>query len=80
MHDGVHLCQDPQTDFALTRGSFGAQQGEPHLPSAWAHDLGKEKRRKTFEIVLGSLERLFLAFTVDSQEQATLSAGQSGMG
>ena len=74
----VQLCHDPPTQFAVIPRMFGRQQGEPHLSSARAHN---PRRARTFdEVERGSLERLFPRFTEDSQEQATLSAGQSGVG
>ena len=59
--------QDPQNEFALLRESHTILEQENA-----ARVLG--------EVVFGSLDMLFPGFTDDTQEQATLSAGQSGHG
>ena len=38
MHERLQLCQDPQTEFALLRESFGSQPHQPHPASSRSHN------------------------------------------
>ena len=81
MHERVQLCQDPQTEFALLRESLGVRRindilrvhGHAILQAQWAAEIYDEVGQQ-------SLERLFPGYTEDSMTQATLKAGQSGIG
>ena len=80
MHERVQLCQDPQTEFALLRESLGAITN--HFLRVHGHTILQEQRAADIHDGVGqrSLEKLFPGFTEDSMTQATLSAGQSGIG
>ena len=77
----VQLCQEPQTEFALLLESLGVSRIN-HIFRVHDRTIIQEKRAaENFdEVGQRSLERLFQGFTEDSMEQATLSAGQSGIG
>ena len=77
MHERVQLCQDPQTEFALLRESFGVSRINQTL-RAHGHTILQERdAAKIFdEVGERSLERLFPGFTGDSSEQAAHSAHQ----
>ena len=81
MHERVQLCQDPQTVFALLRESLGVSRIN-HILRVHGHTILQEQRAAEIydEVGYRSLERLVLCFTEDSMEQATLSAGHSGIG
>ena len=77
MHERVWLCQDSQTEFALPRESLGASRVN-HILRVHGH---KQRAAVVYdEIGQRSLERLFPGLTEDSTTQATLTAGQSGIG
>ena len=80
MHERVQLCQDPQTEFAL-RESLGVSRIN-HILRFHGHTILEEQSAAEVydEIGQRSLERLFQGLTEDSITQATLSAGQSGIG
>ena len=80
MHERVQLCQDPQTEFALLRESLGVSRIN-HILRVHGHTMLQERQVAELfdEVNQRSLERLFPGFTEDSLEQATLSAGQSGI-
>ena len=75
------LCQDPQTEFALLRESFGVSRIN-HILRVHGHTILQEQRATEIydEVGQRSLERLFPGLTEDSMTQATLSAAQSGTG
>ena len=81
MHERVQHCQDPQTEFALFCESLGVSRinhilrvhGHRILQEQWAAEIFEEVGQR-------SLERLFPGLTENSMTQATLSAGQSGIG
>ena len=77
----VRLCQDPQTGFGLLRESHGDSRVN-HIFRLHGHTmLNDEAAAKTFdEVGRRPLEMLFPGFTMDSTEQAALSAGQQGIG
>ena len=77
-HEGVQLCQNPQTEFVLLRESLGVSRINHNL-RVHGHKILEEQWVAAVydEIGQQSLERLFPGFTEDS---ATLSAGQSGIG
>ena len=81
MHERVQLCQDLQMEFALFRESLGVSRIDHNL-RAHDHTILQEQRAAEIYDVVGQrfLERLFPGFTEDSMTQATLSAGQSGIG
>ena len=81
MHERVHLCQDPQTEVALLRECLGVSRIN-HILRVHGHTILQEQRAAEIydEVGQRSLERLFPSFTEDSMVQATLSAGQSGIG
>ena len=81
MHERVQLFQDPQTEFALLRESLGVGCIN-HILRIHGHTILQEQSAAEVydEIGQRSLERLFLGLTEDSKTQATLSAGQSGIG
>ena len=81
MHERVQLCQDPQTEFALLRESVGVSRIN-HILRVHGHTILQEQRAAEIQDEVGqrSLERLFPDLTEDSMTQATLSAGQSGIG
>ena len=80
MHERVHLCQDPQTEFAF-RESLGVSRIN-HILRVHGHTIFQEQRAAEIydEVGQRSLEPLFHRLTEDSMTQATLSAGQSGIG
>ena len=68
LHERAQLCQDPQTEFALTRESSGVSRIK-HIFSVHGHTiLTKEAAAKTFDEV------------AHGAQQATHSAGQAGIG
>ena len=79
--DVVQLCQDPQTEFAFIRESLGVS-GVNHIFRAHGYTVLTEKTApKAFdEAWMGWLESFFPAFTEVSAQQATLNAGQAGIG
>ena len=81
MRERVQLCQDPQTEFALLRESLGVSRIN-HILRVHGHTILEEQSAVAVydEIGQQSLERLFLGLREDSMTQATLSAGQSGIG
>ena len=81
MHERVQLCQDPQTEFALPRGSLGVSR-IIHMLRVHGHTILQDQRAAEIydEVGQQSLERLFPDFTEDSMVQATLSAGQFRIG
>ena len=81
MHERVQLCQDPQTEFALLPQSLGVSRIR-HVLRVHGHPVLEEQRAAEIydEIGQRSLERLVPGLTEDSMTQATLSAGQSGIG
>ena len=81
LHGRVQLCQDPQAEFALLRQSLGVSRVK-HILRVHSHTIMQEKRAAEVYGELGqrSLEMLFPGFTEDSLVQATLTAGQSGIG
>ena len=81
MHERVQLCQDPQTECALLRESMGVSRINRIL-RVHGHTILQEQSAAAVydEIGQRSLERLFPGLTEDSMTQATLSAGQSGIG
>ena len=80
VHERVQLCQDPQTGLLL-RQSLGASRIN-HILRVQGHIILQEQRAAEIydEVGQRSLERLFPGLTEDSMTQATLSAGQSGIG
>ena len=81
MHDGVQLFQDPQAEFAFLRERLGVSRINNTLRVHGHTILQKRQAAEIFdEVGHRSLERLFRGFTKDSLEQASLSAGQSGVG
>ena len=81
MHERVQLFQDPKTEFALLRESLGVSRVD-HTFLVHGHTILEEQRAAEIfdEVGQRSFERLFRGFSEDSSEQATLSAGQSGIG
>ena len=81
MHERVQLCQFLQTESALLRESLGVSRIN-HSLRVHGHKILQEKRAAAIydEIGQRSLEKLFPGFTEDTLEQATSSAGQSGIG
>ena len=81
MHEGVQLCQNPETEFALLRESLGVSRIN-HILRVHGHTILQAQRAAEIQDELGqrSLERVFLGLTEDGMTQATLSAGQSGIG
>ena len=81
MHERVQLCQDPQTEFALFRESLGVCRIN-QIRRVHGHTIIQQQRVLEISDDVGqrSLERLFPGFTEESVTQATLSAGQSGIG
>ena len=81
VHERVHLSQDPQTEFAILRESLGVSRIN-HILKVHGHTILQERRPTEIFDIVGqrSFERLFTGFTEDNLEQATLSAGQSGIG
>ena len=81
MHERVQLCQHPQTEFALLRESLGVSRIN-HILRVHGHTILEEQKVAAVHDKIGqrSLERLFPGLTEDSMTQATLSAGQSGIG
>ena len=67
-HERVQICQGPQ-EFDLLRESMG----HTILQEQWAAEIYEEVEQR-------SHERLFPGLTEASMTQATLSAGQSGIG
>ena len=81
LHERVQLCQDTQTEFALLRESLGVSRIN-HILRLHGHTILQDKRAADMydEVGQRSLERLFPGYTEDTSEQATLRAGQSGIG
>ena len=81
MHERVQLCQDPQMEFALLQESLGVSRIN-HILRVHGHTILQEQRAADFHDEVGqrSLERLLPGFTEGGTTQATLSAGQSGIG
>ena len=81
MHERLQLCQDPQTVFALLRESLGVSRVN-HMLRVHGHTILEEQSADGAydEIGQRSLERLFPGLTEDSTTQATLRAGQPGIG
>ena len=69
MHERGQLCLDPQPEFALLRESLGVSRVNNIFRVHGHTILNEEAAAKTL-----------LGFTEDSAQQATLSAGQSGIG
>ena len=77
MHEGVQLCQGPQTEFAVF---VKVQQGAESITCSWFWATRDSGKNLFDEVGQGSPERRFPGFTEQSVQQATLSAGQSGIG
>ena len=73
--------QDPQTEFALLRESLGVRRIN-HILQVHGHTILQEQPAAEIYDEVGQrlLERLFPGFMEDSMVQATLGAGQSGIG
>ena len=82
MHERVQLCQDPETEFALLRESFGVSRINHILRVHGPRNLRREtailqeKRAADIYDEVGA-EVSLRGFTEEGSEQATLSAGQS---
>ena len=81
MRERAQLCQDSQTEFALLREGPGVSRIN-HILRVHSHTILQERQPAEIfdEVGHRSLKRLFPGFTEDSLEQATLNAGQSGIG
>ena len=81
MHERAQTCQDPQTEVALLRESPEASRIN-HIPRVHGLDILQERRAADVYDEAGrrSLERLLPGLTDDSITQATLRAGQLGIG
>ena len=81
MHERLQLCQDSQTEFALVSEGLGVRRIN-HIVRVHGHTiLTEEAAAKTVdEAGHGSLGRLCPGFAEDGAQQATLGAGQSGIG
>ena len=81
MHEGVQLCQDPQTEFAFLREGLGVSRIN-HILRVHGHTILQEQRAAEIHDEVGqrSPERLFPGFTEDSSVQAIISGSQSRMG
>ena len=77
----VNVCQDPQTEMSLLRERVGVSRNN-HILRVQGHTSLQETRAAEIfnEVGQRSFGRLFPGFTEDSLEQATLRAGQSGIG
>ena len=59
MHERVQLCQDPQTEFALLRGSVVVTRINHNFRVHGRTFLNEEAAAKTIEVGQKSFERLF---------------------
>ena len=81
MHERLQVCQDPQTESVLARGSLGVGRVN-HILRVRGHALAERGGVATAFDALGwsTLERLFPGVTSEGLEQASLSAKESGLG
>ena len=81
MNERVQLCQDRQIEFAFLRESLGVIRIN-HFLRVHGHTILQEQRAAEIydEVGQRSREWLFQGFSEDSMTQATLRAGQSGIG
>ena len=78
MHERVQLCQDPQTEFALLREVW-ASAVSTHPAGSRPHKSCRNRELSTTRSGSG-LSNGSSRVSQDSMTQATLSAGQSGIG